>query len=256
MKLRLLVLFVLALTLVFFASTVTADDVKFPPVADLEPQVDAYVKELDKVLEDATDDFAGNVDALKRDANTLILITLSLGMMPEDNKYKESAAGIIAAAQGMNDVKKLDDAKKVVEAIKASLAVKSDAKLEWSKVAAMEPVMKLAVSKINTKTNTFARSDRYLKRGVENVAFGTAALSVFFQGLLPNYDETEKPEAKDQWVKFSTEFHNRALVANQAVHDFDSGKVDFDTFKKAYTEMKEECDVCHEVFVAGGVTVE
>ncbi|MDR1958623.1 MAG: hypothetical protein LBQ54_06225 [Planctomycetaceae bacterium] len=251
--------FLLSALGVFLLSLVSAcfaQDVKFPPVADLESQVDLFVKDLEKSLEDAADDFDGMLPAIQRDANSLILIALSLGITPDANKYKEAAPEIIAAAQLINDAKDLKTAQTIVADIKKSLTGKSADKLDWTKVAAMSPVMKLAVPKINTKLNTSARSDRYLKRGVENVTGGTAVLAAFAQGLLPNVDETEKKEAKEDWGKFLTQFRDAALKANQAAHDYADGKADFDTFKASYNEMKEDCDKCHEVFVAGGVKTE
>lgn len=260
MKLRTLIPFVFGLVAFTVACTFSASlyaaDVPLPPVADLEPQIDACVKDLEKTLEDARDDFAGNIETLQRDANSLVLLALALGMAPEDNQYKAAASEIIAAAQKMNQAKDLKTAQAVAADIKKSLTAKSEEKLEWKKVASMAPVMKLAVPRINTKSNTWTRNDKYLKRGVANVAAGTATLAVFSQGLLPNFDETAKPENKTDWDQLCTQFRDAAIKANQAVHDFDTGKIEFDAFKAIYDEMKASCDKCHEVFVAGGVKTE
>ena len=235
--------------------TVSAADVPLPPAADLEEQVDFYIKEFDKSLEDlaASKDFAADANVLARDANTLTIIALALGMSEGDNKYKAAAPEIIKAAQTVADAKDLAAAKAGVAAVKASLTKKSTDKLEWKKMATMEPIMKLAVPRINTGMTRYVRTEATLKRGIPNIAGATAALAAISQGLMPNFDETTKPDKKDDWVKFSQDFRDAALKANAAIHGFEKGTVSFDDFKAALTTMKEDCEHCHTVFTEGVV---
>ena len=237
--------------------TVFAADVPLPPAADLDEQVDFYIKEFDKSLEDlaASKDFAGDANVLARDANTLILISLAVGMS-EDGKYKAAAPEIIKAAQAVAAAKDLAAAKAGVAAVKAALAKKSTDKLEWAKVAKMEPTMKLAVPRINTGMTRYIRTEATLKRGIPNVAGATAALAAISQGLTPNFDETIKPDQKDEWVKLTQDFRDATLKANAAIHGFDKGDVSFDDFKAALTEMKEDCEHCHAVFTEGTIAVD
>jgi len=256
MKLNLCSLIAMPL-LCLLAVTVSAQDVQLPPAADLDFQIEYYFTELDKNVEDlaASKNFAADANVLARDGNALILVALAAGMSKEDGKYKAAAPEIIKAAQKVADAKDIAAAKAAVAEVKTAATKKSSEKLDWSKHAKMEPTMKLAVPRINTSMTRYIRTDATLKRGVPNVAGGIAALAAISQGLTPNFDETTKPEEKDQWIKFSEDFHNAAMKASVAINGYKAGSVTFDDFKTALTEMKENCEHCHEVF-ASGVKVE
>ncbi|MCL2120506.1 MAG: hypothetical protein FWH27_18995, partial [Planctomycetaceae bacterium] len=251
-------LFAASLLCLLCLTVSAADDVPLPPVADLEEQVDSYIKELDKSLEDlaASRDFASDANVLARDANTLIIIALALGMSEENGKYKAAAPEIIKAAQTVAAAKDLAAAKAGLAAVKAALEKKSTDKLEWKKMAKMEPVMKLAVPRINTGMTRYIRTEATLKRGIPNVAGATAALAVIAQGLKPNFDETIKPDNEDDWVRLSRDFRDLALKANAAIHGFEKGDVSFDDFKAVLTTMKESCEHCHAVFTEGAIAVD
>jgi len=253
MKLTLSTLFATPLLCLLSLTVSAADTVPLPPAADLDFQVDFYITEFDKSMEDlaASKDFAADSTVLARDANALILVALAAGMSEEAGKYKAAAPEIIKAAQAVSTAKDLAAAKAGVAAVKASLEKKSTEKLEWVKVAKVEPTMKLAVPRINTGMTRYLRTEALLKRGIPNIAGATAALAAISQGLMPDYDETIKPDKKDEWVKFSEEFRDAALQANAALHGFDKGDVTFDAFKEAIAKMKENCEHCHVVFTEG-----
>ncbi|MDR1384462.1 MAG: hypothetical protein LBJ67_11570 [Planctomycetaceae bacterium] len=241
------------------ATTVSAADaVALPPAADLEFQVDYYVKELAKDLEDlsSSKDFAADSSVLSREGNALVLVSLAIGLSEEESKYKAAAPSIIKAAKDVAAAKDLAGAKAAVEALNKSLAAKSDEKLEWKKVAEMSPTMKLAVPRINTSMTRYVRIERALKTGIDNVKGGTAAFVAISQGLEPNFDETKKPDQKDKWLELSHDFRDAALKANTAAHGFEKGNVQFADFKKAVSEMKESCEKCHAVFAEDSVAVE
>jgi hypothetical protein len=253
MKLTLRTLIAAPLLCLLSLTLSAADTVPLPPVADLDAQVDYYISEFDKSLEDlaASRDFASDSTVLARDANTLILVALAAGMSEEAGKYKAAAPEIIKAAQAVAAAKDLATAKTAVADVKAALTKKSTEKLEWKKVAQVGPTMKLAVPRINTGMTRYLRTEALLKRGIPNIAGATATLAAISQGLMPDYDETIKPDNKDEWVKFSQEFRDAALKANAAVHGFEKGDVTFNAFKEAIATMKESCEHCHAVFTEG-----
>ncbi|MDR1493983.1 MAG: hypothetical protein LBT05_14875 [Planctomycetaceae bacterium] len=250
----------LALSAIAVSASVSfaADAVALPPAADLEFQVDYYVKELAKDLEDlsSSKDFAADSSVLSREGNALILVSLAIGLSEEESKYKAAAPSIVKAAKDVAAAKDLAGAKAAVEALNKSLTAKSDEKLEWKKVAAMSPTMKLAVPRINTSMTRYVRIERALKTGINNVKGGTAALAALSQGLGPNFDETQKPDQKDKWLELLYDFRDAALKANAAAHGFEKGDVKFADFKKSISEMKESCEKCHAVFAEGTVSVE
>jgi len=258
MKMTLCSMIAASLFCVLSLTVFAADAVPLPPADDLVFQVDFYITEFDKSMEDlaASKDFAEDSTVLARDANALILVALAIGLSEEDSKYKAAAPEIIKAAQAVADAKDLAGAKTAVAAVKAALEKKSTDKLEWKKVAKVEPTMKLAVPRISTGMTRYVRTEATLKRGIPNVGGATAALAAIAQGLIPDYDETPKPDKKDEWVKFSQDFRDAALKANAALHGFDKGDVTFDAFKEAFTAMKENCEHCHEVFTDGSIAIE
>ena len=253
MRLSLCSLFAASLLCLSSLTVFAAEPLPLPPAADLEFQVDFYITEFDKRLDDlaTSKDFAEDSNTLVGDANALVLVALAIGMSEGDSKYKAAAPEIIKAAQAVGDAKDLAAAKAGVAAVKSSLEKKSTDKLEWAKVAKMPPAMKYAVPRINTGMTRYVRTEATLKRGVPNVAGGIAALVAISQGLAPNFDETVKADKKDDWIKLSQDFRDAALKANAALHGFEKGDVTFDAFKEALTVLKEDCEHCHAVFTEG-----
>ncbi len=225
-------------------------EVKLPPVADLEAQLEEYVEELQDDLEDlqGTPDFESNSESLYMDANTLALIALAIGKAEEDSKYKKATPAIIEAAQKAAKAEDLEAAEEAVEAVQASLEASGDPNtLEWTKVASLHEVME-HVPAINTGMKRYMKSDRYLSRGIDKIKGGSAVIAAISQGTIPNADETIKPEASDKWVEYSILSRDAALKVNDLAHKYEAEEVDFDTIDAAYAEMEETCHTCHEVF--------
>ncbi len=238
-----------------YAALFAAEDVRYPQAADLEPQVEAYLKKLENALSDldGTVDYNADAEALRRDANTLSLIALALGMTDEDNKYKNAAPGIIQACLKLRAAKKYDEAVQCFDDLKKSLSSSSDAKLQWTKIAELPPIMK-AVPLINSLVKRSLRTEAALKKdGAKRVAQGTAVLAVIAQGSLPNVEETIKPQAAKEWKEQCLSFRDIALELNERTNAFSAGKASYEEVEASFEKLTAACDACHVNFYSGTV---
>ena len=230
--------------------------VQLPKVSDLVPQVEVYVTRLEKSLDDldGSPRFVEDADVLYRDANTLALIALSLGLSKEDNPYKKAAPAMIQAAMKMETVKNFDEAAKVIAEIKRSLKAEADPTiLSWDKkIVSLRPIMK-AVPNINTLVKRNLRTEAALKKGTRIVVEGSAVMAAIGQGSIPNSVETIKPGAVKEWTAHCFEFRDAALALNRAASDYEAGKGKFDAIQNAYEALSDSCDSCHKLFYNGEV---
>lgn len=230
------------------------ETVPLPPVGDLEPQIDAYIKKLETNVEelDGTDDYARDADTVVRDATALKLIALALGKHKDENKFQKAAPEIMSASQELLDAKSLADAKKAIANLKASTSKTGDpSKLKWEdKHAKMLPAMK-AVPNINSTLNRYIRTEAILKKSVDKAAEGTAAIAVIGEGSIPNVAETIKPELEKEWKKECEKFRDFMLECNKLLHDFQDGKAEFKTIKDHLDKREDACQSCHNIFTEG-----
>ena len=230
--------------------------VQLPKVADLVPQIDAYVKRLEKNLDDldGSPRFIEDADTLHRDANALALIALALGLSQEENPYQKAAPVIIEAALKLETVKTFDDATKAMMELKRSLKADGDpTTLRWDKkVASLSPIMK-AVPNINTLVKRNLRTEAALKKGVRIAVEGAAVMAAIGQGSIPNLDETIKPDAAKEWTAHCIEFRDAALALNRAASDYEAEKGKFSAVQDAYEALSDSCDSCHKLFYHGEI---
>ncbi|MGL6194449.1 MAG: hypothetical protein ACRC2T_06455 [Thermoguttaceae bacterium] len=240
-----------------FAADKSAN-VKLPPVADLEGQVDALLKKISSTIEDLDGSvkFADDADALYRDANALALVALALGLSEENNKYKKAAPAIIDATMKLEKATSLDEATKLFAELKKSTSINAESdKLEWKKVASLKPIMK-AVPNINTVVKRNLRNESALKKGVQRVIEGSATLAAISQGCIPNADDTIKPEAKQEWTDECIKFRDISLELNKKAHDFADGKASHEDIEAVFDKLTESCNSCHTHFFSGTIEIE
>lgn len=237
--------------------------VKLPPVSDLVSQVSAYVERIEKHVDDldGSPRFVEDADVLFRDANTLAMIALALGLAEDDNPYKKSAPAIVHAALQLEKVKNFDQAGQALAALKKSLTAEGAAgmktvPLRWdAKIGSLGPMMK-AVPNINTLVKRNLRTEPMLKRGVKRVTAGSAVLAVIGQGSLPVAADTIKPTAVKQWKQQCEIFRDASLGLNRAAREYEAGKGSFEDVQNAYETLSDTCDMCHKIFYPSGVGTE
>ncbi len=224
--------------------------VPFPPAADLVAQADDYLEKIGGTLKDldGTSDYKKDADAVIRDANGLSLIALTLGLSPEDNKYKKAAPGIVAAAIELEKVEKLDAANKAYEALKAAFASSGDpSTLGWTKVASLGPVMK-AVPNLDSAVKRLGSTEKKLKKDPSRISAPLAGMAAIAQGSIANVKETAKPDADAEWKKECELFRDAAIKANATVNAFAKGEATYADYEAAYQKLAETCESCHKIF--------
>lgn len=232
-------------------------EVKLPPIADLEPQVEQYVARLKKTLEDLDGSvrFADDAEVLYRDASTLSMIALALALAPEKSKYKEAAHGIIQTAEKLQSVKSIEEATQVVAELEKAMTSQSATVLTWKKIAPLKPLMK-AVPNINTLIKRNLRTEAALKKGDKKVLEGSAALAVIAQGSLPNVAETIKPDAEKEWKNYCRDFRDAALKVHQTTRSYMDGQAEYEAVEAAFEKLTDSCNSCHTLFFSGTISLD
>ena len=214
----------------------------FAPVKDLSAQVASYLDKLDEAVKTEAE-YKDTEGKVTKDANTLILIALALGLHDEENPYKEAAPGLMKAAQELAAAKDYAAAKAGVEAVRKAAEGKGGdaAQLKWTKVASLPELMK-AVPLINSRLKRNLRQTAFKRKAKDN-AGDSAVLAVIAQGSMPDTSEAKNPGDAEKWYKFCLQMREASAALNKAVHD---GKLD--AAEAAMKNLNKSCDDCHEVF--------
>lgn len=214
----------------------------FAPAKDLASQVSGYVDDLEKSIADKAD-FEDSKVKIARDASTLSVIALTLGVHDKDSKYQKAAPALLKACQETANATDYDAAKAGIDAIKKAVGDASGdpSGMKWEKVASLKELME-AVPLINTKLKRYVRGKR-LKSKAEDTQGYTAVIAAIAQASISNADETEKPTEVEAWEKFCCQMRDAATKTNKAIGTEDEAKVE-----KAMEELQKSCDDCHEVF--------
>ena len=88
----------------------------FAPAEDLVRQADKYIATMKNTVA-SKEEYNDSEGKLARDANTLAVIALALGLHDTDNKYMDKAAAVIKAAQDVAATKDFAAGEKAVAAL-------------------------------------------------------------------------------------------------------------------------------------------
>jgi hypothetical protein len=226
----------------------------FAPAQDLANQVGYYLKRLDKAVA-SKEDYKDLGDRVKKDANTMIVICLTLGLHDTDNPFRDSAPAMLAASEKLANVKDFKSAKEAVAGLKKVAVAKAPAKkgekpaeknkkpsgLKWKKVASLSELM-LAVPGINTSLKRNAKLRR-VKRDAPKAAGHSAVLAAIAEASMYHSANTDYPDRAKEWFKYCKEMREGAYAVNQAAHKKDKAAA-----RKALISLAKSCDACHEVF--------
>jgi hypothetical protein len=234
-----------AMAFVMSGAPLSAEEPKvstFAPAADLAGEASGYIE----ALEEAVKDESGFDDAkakIAKDANTLIIVALALGMHDKDNDLKNAAPAMIKAAQELVAAKDHAAAKAAVESLKAASKGKAAGadKLKWEKVASLPELMQ-AVPLINTKLKKGTKGSRFEKKLTES-AGQSAVLAAIAQGTIANSGDTKKPDKAEEWTKFCVQMRDAAAAVNASIHAKDQKATE-----AGIEKMTKACDDCHAVF--------
>jgi cytochrome c556 len=212
----------------------------FAPAEDLIKQVDRYVEDLEKAVENQADFDEAKVAKL---SNTLMLMAIGLGVHDSDNAYKANAGAIFKAAEELAKAKGFAAAKTGVDAVKAAVGGKGAAggQVNWAQGSAvnLDSVFKQSQTVVNS-LKRYTKGERF-KKSVKETAGQSAVLAVIGQGVMAN---TASAKGKDaDWFKFSAEMRDAAAEANKAIHAGEESAT-----QAAVKKLNKSCEDCHAVF--------
>ncbi len=214
----------------------------FAPAKDLANQVDAYIESFEEAVKDA-EEYKASEGKLAKDANTLILVALGLGLHDEESQYKAAAPALIKAAQELADAKDFASAKAAVAAVKKAAGAKGDpSALKWEKVASLQQTMK-AVPGIDSRLKRNTRTEKALKTKAKTSSSDAATLAIIAQGSIADTSEAKGDDQIKQWYKACELMRDAAAKVNAGVRAGDFGAV-----KAAKKDLEKSCHDCHEVF--------
>ncbi|MCS7237251.1 MAG: cytochrome c [Thermoguttaceae bacterium] len=212
----------------------------FAPAEDLVAQFDYYLKRLDADLAQEAD-YKDVADRVYKDANTIVLIALALGLHDQPNKYKQNAAGLVAASQKLIAAKDYASAKAALEQLKAAAAKPQGdpSTLAWKKMASMPPLMQ----QVPLVHSRIKRSMRRFERMASSIAGDAATIAVIGQGSIYNADETKKPDEAEKWYQYCIQMRDAAAQLNKAARAKDQKAAE-----EVLKALAKSCDDCHLVF--------
>jgi hypothetical protein len=218
----------------------------FAPTDDLTAQAKEYLVSLKKSLAEK-DDYEVYKEKIAKEANTLAVIALALGLHdkgdPKDNPYQANAGAMIHAAQRLAATKDYAAAKSALAKLQAAAAAKPDkaAKMKWEKVASLPELMK-QVPTIHTKLKRNLKESRFKKKAKQSAGY-TAVLAAIAQGAMPDLSAAKTPEQVGQWYKFTEEMRKLSAEVNKAIRASDQPAA-----AAAQKKLQKNCEDCHAVF--------
>lgn len=213
----------------------------FAPARDLVSQVEYYLERLEATVESESE-YKDSADKVGKDASTLAVIGLALGLHDEDNKYKNAAPALIKAAQKLAATNDFAAAKAGVAAVKDALGANADPSgLKWEKVASLKELM-LQVPLVNSRLKRYLRGVRFTKMA-KDTAGSSATLAAIAQASVADTSEAKNPGDEEKWYKYCVDMRDAAGALNAAIRALDQKAAD-----TAMKKMAKSCDDCHEVF--------
>jgi len=213
----------------------------YAPAADLVKAVDDYISRIGETLE-SQDDFAEFQARVVKDAETIAVLALVLGLHDEKNPYQAAAPALIKAARELSAAAAKDyaSAKTAFAALEAAKSSSGDAStLKWEKVASLKELMQ-QVPLVNSRLK---RNMRRFERQADAIAVDAAVIAAISQASMANLDETSQPNQAEKWFTFCADSRDAAAAINKAAKAKNQADAE-----KALAAMTKSCDDCHAVF--------
>jgi hypothetical protein len=209
---------------------------------DLAAQLEILVTALGKAVVDEEEYKSQIDDRFVRDANTVTLVTIALGLHDKDNPVKPNAPAIVAAARNLAGMKDFASTKKAVEELKTAVDGKGNGKaeLKWGKVATLKGLMKDEVPAVNKKIGDGVKR---LKKRADETAAAAATMALIAENSKLYVADTKKPEEGKKWVEFSAQMQAASRELNEKARAKDE-----EGAKAAQEKLNQSCHDCHAVF--------
>jgi hypothetical protein len=232
----------------------------FAPAADLVRQADQYIHRLENAVQ-SEEQYKDDQDKIAKEANTLVIIALALGLHDQSNKYQAQAGALMKAAQELAaTMKKIEEQKGKkqegradFESVKKAVAMVREAaegrgmgkaELKWQKVASLPELMK-EVPRVNNNLKRYVKPEKFKSKAKEAEGC-TAVIAAIAQGTMADTSEAKNPEQVKQWYKFSAEMRDAAGTLNAAIH-----KGNQSAATAAMKRLAQSCEDCHKIFHPG-----
>jgi len=214
----------------------------FAPAEDLVRQLERYVEGLEKIVADE-EEYKDGKEKIAKDANTLIIIALALGLHDEPNKYQAHAGAIMAAANRLAATIDRDSALKAVAVLREAVAGKHKVQkeLHWGKAASLPELMK-QVPLLNTRLKRYLKGERFKSKARDSAGL-TAVIAAIAQGSLADTSQAKDAEQAQKWYNYSVAMRDSAGELNAAIRKGDEAAA-----AEAMKKLTQSCDDCHTVF--------
>lgn len=216
---------------------------KFAPADDLVDQFDYYTKRIEEALAEKSDFDDAAKSRLKKDANTLSALALSLGMHDANNRFNASAVEVLKASQSLATSANYEAAKAGLEALKKAISTTAAAKekLKWEQVASLEELMK-QVPTVNAALKRGLTPQRF--KTLQKQSAGQAAtLAAIAQAVMADSTAVKHPADLEKWYQDCAEMRDAAGSVNAAIHADDQAAT-----AAAMSRLAKSCETCHAVF--------
>lgn len=221
----------------------------FAPAEDLIGQVDFYLGRTEETLANKNDFDDAAKTRLRKDANTLTALFLTLGLHDTENRYKSAAPSLVTASQALAKAAHYDAAAAMFADLKKTAsggAAASGGKLRWERAASLSQLMK-QVPSINSALKRGVGGDEERFKQLQQPSAGqAAALAAIAQTALADTHEAKSAPEEEKWYQYCAEMRDAAGAVNAAIHAGDQ-----QTATAAMVRLTTSCDNCHEVFRKG-----
>ncbi len=240
------VLFVFCLLCCLESPAQKPDDAKvssYAPAKELLVQIKSYV---DKISGDVSDEKAYGDDQrgrIEKDASTVAVLALMLGMHDEETKLKKSAYQLIELAIELVDqVDEYSEAKEAYSELKAALD-----EAEEGDDTSWEPAADLALlmQQVPIVNNSLRRgvTSRRFERSAPATAGHAVTLASLAQASLLDTAYCGDEDDEKEWCRICVEMREACAEVYRAVL-----KKDQEAAKKHMEKIVTTCDECHEKF--------
>lgn len=211
------------------------------PVADLEADVQAKIKDLEeKVLKDADAYTKGKKKAVPQAAGTLAVEAQAIAEHDEDSKLKKSAPDLRDAAIAIAKSSSFDEAKKALAAVKEAAGGKaSGAKVEhaWDKLIDMDSLM----GEINVRNGSLRKAARKAPEDKNAVARDASVMAVLALAIEADTHDVKDKADIAKWKSYSKELQKSMTTIAAALKAGDQNG-----FTAAFKESgTKSCNPCH-----------
>ncbi len=216
----------------------------FAPIVELETIIRELVSaSVPRVKDEAA--YRSGQQQLARDANTLIVLAVALGLHDADAALKPQAGDLVEAAEELAAAGSLTEAQAAVAALDTALgaeaAPQSAHPTSWENSASQDELMK-QVAFLQGKIKRGARGARLASTAEENARLATV-LAVIARAVEFDTVGIEGEQPLSQWRKLCGQMRDASTAVHAALTAKDAAAT-----AAALTQLEQSCTACHQVF--------